>query len=236
LTKHPDGSRRAVWGTESFPAGNEGKPEFAIEANPGIRKPSLLGRLRRALLKLARRFVYSYDAVRMYGMSAGTRGAEVRLPLIPAVLTELRMHDLRQVAVRNPELASVEWRDDNSRRFADGHRCWGLVNSGHVVSLIWCATAGVVSITEVGGSIAVDADMVYFYAAYTFGRYRGVGFYPYLLQRLCEMFSDKRKVIGARVDNRPSIRGIEKAGFQADRICSRRRILGISFRSQTELF
>jgi hypothetical protein len=212
------------WGRASDPGGRSTKPRYRL----------LLGRLRRASGEFLDKFVYFHDAVFMYWMSAGASGAEVQLPLIPAHLSELTMDDLRQMAAANPELASAEWRNDSIRRFARGDRCWGLVRSGQVVSLVWCATDSEVPVTEVDGWIAVDPDTVYFHAAYTLARYRGVGYYPYLLHRMCDMFLDKRKLIGARVKNRSSIRGIQKAGFQPDRIYSLWRIFGFSLRSQTE--
>lgn len=51
---------------------------------------------------------------------------------------------------------------------------------------------------------------------YTSPLYRGKGFYPYVLSRICKFLTEKgktRAIISTKKTNHPSIRGITKAGF-----------------------
>jgi hypothetical protein len=197
-----------------------------------IRKHSLGGLVRRALAKIFRHSIWSRDTVRMYEVPAGVIPDGVPLPSVAVDLRELDSNELRRICGSYSELLPADWLNDGLQRFARGHRCWGLVSGGQTVSLVWSATDCQLPVTEVEQTMTVGPDTVYFYAADTVAGYRGRGLYPYLLQRLCGLFADKRKLIGVLADNRSSVRGIVKAGFRPRELRYRVRVLGIRLTGQ----
>lgn len=220
---------KAMYSAGGQRAGNPRGYRRTLEIVHLIRKHSVGGLLRKVLTEVFRNCLWSRDTVRIYELPAGMIPLGIWQPSDAVDLRELDSDELRRISGSYAELAPAKWLDEGLQRFARGHRCWGLVSGGQTVSLVWSATNCQVPITEVGQTLTIGPDTVYFYAAGTLAECRGKGLYPCLLQRLCGLFAESRKLIGVHVRNRSSIRGIEKVGFQPCDLHYRVRVLGMRF-------
>ncbi|HEX7127173.1 MAG TPA: GNAT family N-acetyltransferase [Thermodesulfobacteriota bacterium] len=101
-------------------------------------------------------------------------------------------------------------------RLATGRRAYVVEGPAGILAYGW-VTRGDEEIAEVEGRIRVGPGEAYIWDCATLPAYRGRGLYPALLGAIArDLAADgvTRAWIAARADNAPSLRGLEKAGFQ----------------------
>jgi GNAT superfamily N-acetyltransferase len=102
------------------------------------------------------------------------------------------------------------------RRFQTGRRCHCLRAAGHIVAYGW-ATRGAEWVGELEREFRLGDDEVYIWDCATLPAWRGQRCYTVLLNQMLRQFHQEgaaRIWIGASRQNRPSIQGIMRAGFQ----------------------
>ena len=103
--------------------------------------------------------------------------------------------------------------EDYKNRFSQNHVLCLWKEQEKVVSYGWLNP----NPTHYLGELALEMDLKsiteVLYDFNTESAYRGRGLYPALLQKMC-LRNKKSKLIYAFSDNKSSIRGIEKAGFE----------------------
>ncbi|HEY8369231.1 MAG TPA: GNAT family N-acetyltransferase [Thermodesulfobacteriota bacterium] len=101
-------------------------------------------------------------------------------------------------------------------RLASGRRAYVVEGPPGILAYGW-VTRGDEEIAEVEGRIRVGPSEAYIWDCATLPAYRGRGLYPALLGAIARDLAGSgvtRVWIAARADNAPSLRGLEKAGFE----------------------
>ncbi len=100
-------------------------------------------------------------------------------------------------------------------RFNRGEVCGVARLNSEVVSYCWVAFQQA-EVGEINRTIKLRNNELYFYDAFTLPDYRGRGLFPALLTAILGFARSQgcsRALIFSLRENRPSVRGIEKAGF-----------------------
>ena len=101
-------------------------------------------------------------------------------------------------------------------RFQTGRRCFSLRVADQIVAYGW-ATRGLESVGELEREFSLTDDEVYIWDCGTVPTWRGQRCYTALLSQMLHQFHHEgipRVWIGASSQNKPSIQGIARAGFQ----------------------
>ncbi len=112
-------------------------------------------------------------------------------------------------------LASVVGKEIVNARFNQGEVCGVAWFNSAVVSYCWVAFQQA-EVGEVNRIIKLRSNELYLYEAFTLPDYRGRGLFPALLTAILSFARSQgysRALIFSLSKNRPSLRGIEKAGF-----------------------
>ncbi len=100
-------------------------------------------------------------------------------------------------------------------RFQQGWRLFALRVQDSPVAFGWVFAGNSVYLSELEKSVQVSSGAIWLLDFYTFEADRGKGYYGSLLKHLASQFcKDNPVIVYARESNSPSIRGIEKAGFE----------------------
>ncbi|UCD84910.1 MAG: GNAT family N-acetyltransferase, partial [Deltaproteobacteria bacterium] len=100
-------------------------------------------------------------------------------------------------------------------RLNQGEICGTAWFNSEIVSYCWLVFRQA-EVGEIDQVIKLRSDELYLYDAFTLPEYRGKGFFPALLTAVLSFAKSQdytRALIFSLRDNRPSVRGIEKAGF-----------------------
>ncbi len=112
-------------------------------------------------------------------------------------------------------LASLVGKDIVKARFEQGEVCGVAWSNSAVVSYCWLAFKQA-EVGEINRYIKLREKELYLYDAFTLPDYRGRGLFPALLTAILGHARSQgysRALIFSNSKNRPSLRGIEKAGF-----------------------
>lgn len=112
-------------------------------------------------------------------------------------------------------LASLVGKDIVNARFNQGEVCGVAWSNSAVVSYCWLAFKQA-EVGEINRIIKLRDNELYLYDAFTLPDYRGRGLFPALLTAILGFARSQgysRALIFSNSKNRPSLRGIEKAGF-----------------------
>ncbi len=112
-------------------------------------------------------------------------------------------------------LTSLVGKEIVNVRFNRGEVCGVARLNSEVVSYCWVAFQQA-EVGEINRTIKLRNNELYFYDAFTLPDYRGRGLFPALLTAILGFARSQgcsRALIFSLRENRPSVRGIEKAGF-----------------------
>jgi GNAT superfamily N-acetyltransferase len=116
---------------------------------------------------------------------------------------------------KTASLVSLVGKDIVKARFNQGEVCGVAWSNSKVVSYCWLAFKQA-EVGEINRIIKLSDKELYLYDAFTLPDYRGRGLFPALLTAILGFARSKsysRALIFSNSRNRPSLRGIEKAGF-----------------------
>jgi hypothetical protein len=137
---------------------------------------------------------------------------------------ELKFDDLLRVGF----IKAVAFPERIQERFRRGAVCHGFFVGENLANLAW-TTNGVLELDE-RLTVDVPGD-IGIYDCITLSEFRGRGIYTQSLGILRALYRSHiagRIVIAVDPNNRPSIRGIERAGFARIQTISRTTVLGVS--------
>lgn len=112
-------------------------------------------------------------------------------------------------------LTSLVGKEIVNTRFNRGEICGVARLNSEVVSYCWVAFQQA-EVGEINRTIKLRNNELYLYDAFTLPDYRGRGLFPALLTAILGFAKSQgysRALIFSLRENRPSVRGIEKAGF-----------------------
>jgi GNAT superfamily N-acetyltransferase len=123
------------------------------------------------------------------------------------------------------------------QRAAHGDLCWLAYVGGRLAHQTWTSTTRAF-IPQVEYERRLAPDEVYFYDCVTAPDLRGRGLYPAAVvfaARRHLPLGRTRAVLGVLLDNAPSLRGVEKAGFSPEFDHVFRTCLGLSWQKEVRL-
>jgi hypothetical protein len=130
----------------------------------------------------------------------------------------------------NPDLEIKELTTDNigkmlevmyvsraglQRRFRHGDRCFAVLDNGKIVSYFW-AQFGLKNCDELHLKFNLHPNQAWMYNAITIKTARGHGLYPNIIRYMAKVLLQSgidESFVDVDPKNRPSIRGLEKAGY-----------------------
>lgn len=98
-------------------------------------------------------------------------------------------------------------------RFKEGWRLFGLRSGEELLSFAWTRNSRAVRVGELHRTLTTDTDTVWIMDAVTPAEFRRRGNFQSLMKHLSRKLEAQQVLIYASLRNKPSIRGIEKAGF-----------------------
>jgi hypothetical protein len=98
-------------------------------------------------------------------------------------------------------------------RFAEGDKFFCLIDGENWLSYGWASRKSVFFVSEIGKPIS-NFNTLMFYDFFTNAQNRNKGYYSNLLKIMGRYYSEKQLAIFALKSNKPSLRAIEKVGFQ----------------------
>ncbi len=102
------------------------------------------------------------------------------------------------------------------RRLSPWTQCFVVEDGSRFVHASWVTSARAWT-SEIGAFIAPPVGDAYIYESFTRPETRGRGVYPFALNSICTELRRQRVArvwVGAEADNEPSLRAIDKGGFQ----------------------
>ena len=130
-----------------------------------------------------------------------TERYEARSAVDPNIISKLQM-------TRRPELIR-----ELDKLFARGCELWLGVIEGEIVAICWSHSHK----KRTDYFVALDEDDAMILSCFVFPQYRGRGIYPTMLETIVRTLKGNDQVSNVYIDckswNVPSIRGIQKAGF-----------------------
>jgi RimJ/RimL family protein N-acetyltransferase len=167
-----------------------------------LRRAAGLAR-RWAVLRQEVTYLYRHDAGMRVGDSPTPDGLDINL------LSPAHVHLLEEAWALDVKVMT--------ERFERGDRCYIARLRGRLVHYSWFQTSGWHPIEPAGVTVLVKPREAWTYHCYTNAEARGLGIYPLALSRIL------REAHGAGIQtvwiytshkNRPSQRGIERAGYE----------------------
>jgi peptidoglycan/xylan/chitin deacetylase (PgdA/CDA1 family) len=122
--------------------------------------------------------------------------------------------DLNAFAMRLESREQRVFLENAESRIHQEKQCFAVKLRDQIVSYIWADRGPSVYIEEAESTIDIGPAALYLFDAFTVPEWRGRNLFPYLLSRVCTAYPDTRMVVAALSGNRPSLRGIAKAGFR----------------------
>lgn len=161
---------------------------------------------------------------------------DVRASLPPVdidlVFSDLRPGELAGVVEMLQASDRPVSREQLQARFARGDRCFVTRHAGQVVAHVWMS-ASYFHISEIGQTLALAADEIYFYDLYTAPEWRGHGIAPYLIAAGGLVFQRERGTHTARclvmAWNNPSLQAMRKVGGIRVARMGYVKLLGLNF-------
>ena len=170
---------------------------------------------------------YCSQTLCLYGRSTD---ASIGAPEKRIDRLEFAVLDRDRLASREPSI-NLQPERILTDRFAQQQKLCALIDRNQVLSYCWMAFQPT-DVSEIELVFQPTEGDVYFYDAFTLAVHRGGGLYPALLELMNEWAHERsyqRALIFASRDNRPSRRGIEKAGFRLLQRAFFLRILSMRF-------
>jgi RimJ/RimL family protein N-acetyltransferase len=154
-----------------------------------------------------RRWMWSDDMWRVYCQDTGGVPLETRLPLTETLLDFDALREHRY-------FKAYDFPEAMRERLDCGARCHGCLLDGELVNVGWTSVG---YLELVPGIRILDKDSIAIYDCYTPPEFRERGYYTESLIRMLRQIRDAgaaRALIAVDPDNIPSIKAIERAGFQ----------------------
>ncbi len=126
---------------------------------------------------------------------------------------------------------------DIYKRFDHGDRCFAVIDAGKINSYMW-VQSGVKHLSKLHWVLNLSPHQVWFYNAVTLKHARGRGYYSNLYRHMAKVLrltGCNELLIDVEERNRPSIRGLEKAGFKQVAKVQMRKLLS-KFRYKITVF
>jgi hypothetical protein len=110
---------------------------------------------------------------------------------------------------------SIPWeKREIEARLISGSRLFALRDGNRFVSFAWVSRLTAFRSDEIRRELKSDTPLIWIWDCVTPSDLRGRGYYPELICHLAARLGQRDAVIFVRTDNKPSVRGIVKAGFQ----------------------
>jgi len=146
-------------------------------------------------------------------------------------LVELGFGEMVALA-RGPGVFPYTLRRRLHDRYREGYRFFALRVEGELVSFAWAVRAPELEISEVECTLRAGGEVGWITDCATPPEFRGRGYYPRLLEKICDVIGTGTVLIYCLAENHASRRGIEKAGFarvgEIVRVAGRSRLRGVA--------